>query len=168
MGRTYSYHCFAVFVPTCYAEEIVSRWGWGYYDDCYEAPDDGTPYYQSVTSSEKLGLTRFVFESEYYWKNEKMFDDVVQISKQLKCPVFTIYSAGPDSETELILPSPDDAHGQVTIHRPVVVPHELMSLKDIFAIRADQWWDEYALYVVTDVHDESFEPATQLMQNKTD
>ena len=120
-----------------------------------------------MTSSEKLGLTRFVFESVYHWKNEKMFDDVPQISKQLKCPVLTVYTAGPDENTQLILPPPDDTSECIILHNPAAITDQLLSLKDVFAMRADQW-DEFTSYVVTDAFDESFKPVTQLIQGKTD
>ena len=156
MGRLYSSHYFYVVVPTCHAETIVSRWGWGYHSDVFTIPHDGKSYYQSVLSSEKHGLTKFVFESLYYWVNCKMMDDVREISDQLNCRVLSVYIAGPECHADLLLPGAGGLS--------VVIPDETTTLLDVFSKPADQW-DEYMTYVVTDAfNNPSFTADARFMQ----
>lgn len=114
MGRTYSAHEFYVIVPTRYADEIVTRWGWQYCKEFHEIPrdDDTKAYYQFARSSESLGLTVFEFDSIYYWPNTKMMDDVYEIRDQLRCRVLTVYCAGPEITQTLIDP---DAEKDISV-----------------------------------------------------
>lgn len=156
MGRTYSGHDFFVVVPTCHAETIVSRWGWGYHRDVSTIPHDGKSYYQLVLSSEKLGLTQFEFESMYYWVSDKMMDDVSEISDQLNCRVLSVYVAGPECRASLWLPGAGGLS--------VTIPDETINLLDVFAKPADQW-DEYATYSITDTfNNPSFTVDARFMQ----
>ncbi len=170
MGRTHSIHYFNVIVPTCCADEIVSRWGWGYCEDVYSIPDRDRPYYQSVTTSEESGATRFEFISDTFWQNEKMFDDVCEISAQLRCNVLTVYVSGPNVEAELIMPC-DQADVMDDILRiNVWIPQNTASVKDALAQRWDEQWDySDPYYAVTDVFDNpSFKPDARFMKNQNE
>lgn len=172
MGRTIGMHYFYVIVPTCYADEIVSRWGWGYCEDVYSIPDSSRPYYQSVATSEESGATRFVFISDTVWESEKMFDDVYDISAQLVCNVLTLYIQGGDGITEPIkaeLIVPGDLYSK-THNAEVLVTTHTVSLKDVLAIH---WNDDlhfgYQAYTVTDAFDNpSFKPDARFMKNQNE
>ena len=164
MGRNYSCHQFTVIVPTRYAEDIVSRWGWEYdgdKDDRYWNEHNDHPCYFAVMSSDELGLTKFIFGSLSFWPTDKMMDDVHEISVHYQCPVLTIYDAGPDGvDAQFIVP-----WGDHTWIPDVKTPDYAISLKDAFSMQLE----DYTSYAITDARsNQSFVPDMQLMRGKTD
>lgn len=167
MGWAYSILYFTVYVPTCCVDQIIDRWGWRF----NEYPDRSRAYYQAVSTSEALGLTAFEFYVER-WSCDKMFQDVYEISNQLKCRVLTTCSAGPDMKSKLILPG---ANGMAfydpeteTCNIDVEMCCPAFSLADVMSSTFDisDWAEDQPMPISESGPATSFVPNQRLMQNQ--